>query len=132
MSHCRAAKVAVCLLTNTCVGLGFNTIATLEVRGEGLTWQNLAQPLSNDDRFSVAIVLGMLILDSLLYFLIAWYKEGVFPGKYGVPKPFYFPFQPSYWLGRPFRNKIRAAEPAEVSDNRYILTDKQNKVGRCV
>ena len=29
------------------------------------------------------------------------YVNGVKPGQYGVPKPFYFPFLPSYWLGRP-------------------------------
>ena len=42
------------------------------------------------------------------------YKEAVFPGKYGVPKPFYFLFQPSYWLGRPIRNKVNAAGNGEV------------------
>ena len=30
--------------------------------------------------------------------VLTWYIEGVRPGKYGVAKPFYFPFMPSYWL----------------------------------
>ena len=33
------------------------------------------------------------------------YVNGVKPGQYGVPRPFYFPFQPSYWLGRPLKSK---------------------------
>ena len=34
----------------------------------------------------------MLILDAVLYMLIAVYIEGVWPGDYGLPKPWYFPF----------------------------------------
>ena len=30
------------------------------------------------------------------------YVEAVFPGEYGIPKPFYFPFLPSYWCGLSF------------------------------
>ena len=28
------------------------------------------------------------------------YIDGIWPGEYGVPKPLYFPFLPSYWTGR--------------------------------
>ena len=43
-----------------------------------------------DDDFSMAQVLGLLLLDALLYGLVAWYVEAVFPGEYGVPLPWYF------------------------------------------
>ena len=33
------------------------------------------------------------------------YINGVKPGEYGVPKPFYFPCLPSYWSGAPRRSK---------------------------
>ncbi len=36
-------------------------------------------------------VLVMLVIDSCLYCLIAFYVEAVFPGQYGVPQPWYFP-----------------------------------------
>lgn len=32
----------------------------------------------------------MLLLDSVLYGLVAWYVEAIFPGEYGTPKPWYF------------------------------------------
>ena len=38
------------------------------------------------------------------------YIDGIKPGKYGIAKPLYFPFLPSYWLGRPrnvAKNKVR-------------------------
>jgi hypothetical protein len=38
------------------------------------------------------------------------YVNGVKPGQFGVPKPFYFPFQPSYWLGRPLNSKMKDAQ----------------------
>lgn len=48
------------------------------------------KPVSIDDNFTLAQVLGMLIVDSILYGLVAWYVEAVFPGEYGVPQPWYF------------------------------------------
>ena len=34
-----------------------------------------------------------------LSLLTCRYVEAVFPGSYGIPKPFYFPFTKSYWCG---------------------------------
>lgn len=34
------------------------------------------------------------------------YVEAVFPGSYGIPKPFYFPFTKSYWCGASADNVI--------------------------
>lgn len=48
------------------------------------------KPVSVDDNFTLAQVLGMLLLDSVLYGVVAWYVEAVFPGEYGVPQPWYF------------------------------------------
>ena len=36
----------------------------------------------------------------MLYSIMIWYIEAVYPGKYGVSKPWYFPFLPSYWTKR--------------------------------
>ena len=53
-----------------------------------------------DDALSVQTIMGMLVVDTILYMVLVWYIEGVWPGRYGVAKPLYFPFQPSYWLGQ--------------------------------
>lgn len=52
-----------------------------------------------NDEFCLGIVLAMLIVDMFLYGILTWYIEHVFPGAYGLPKAWYFPFQLSYWLG---------------------------------
>lgn len=41
----------------------------------------------------------MLFVDVIIYSILVWYIEAVFPGKYGISKPWYFPFKPSYWMG---------------------------------
>ena len=53
-----------------------------------------------DDALSIQTVMVMIAFDTVLYMLLVWYIEGVWPGRYGVRKPLYFPFQPSYWLDR--------------------------------
>lgn len=44
------------------------------------------------------------------------YVEAVFPGSYGIPKPFYFPFTKSYWCGLSHDN-IMQVKCEEVSNN---------------
>ena len=55
------------------MGLGTNVLSTLEIRGEGVQGSNVGRALSEDDSFNLAAVYGMLILDSIIYMLIAWY-----------------------------------------------------------
>lgn len=58
--------------------------------GTGIQWSNLFDSVTVDDDFSMAQVLALLVFDSVLYGLVAWYMEAVFPGEYGVPLPSYF------------------------------------------
>lgn len=71
-----------------------------EVQQVGLQWSNLSELAGTDSQLSFAAVALILCLDTLLYFLATWYIEQVAPGRYGVAKPLYFPFLPSYWLGQ--------------------------------
>lgn len=41
----------------------------------------------------------MLLLDVLLYGFLAWYLNQVLPSEYGVARPPWFIFLPSYWYG---------------------------------
>jgi ABC-type Na+ transport system ATPase subunit NatA len=43
----------------------------------------------------------MMFIDIFLYLLLAWYADAVLPSwarEFGVPRPFYFPCMPSYWV----------------------------------
>ncbi|XP_070316352.1 ATP-binding cassette sub-family A member 17-like isoform X2 [Odocoileus virginianus] len=80
-------KIAFCLLSNVAMALGVRLISTFEIRGTGIQWRNLG---SIGGEFNFTQVLLMLLLDSVLYGLVAWYVEALFPGEYGTPKPWYF------------------------------------------
>ena len=75
-------------------------MAQWEMEQVGLQWSNIDQLPILDDHLSFLSISIILALDVVLYMLIAWYLEGVFPGRYGVAKPWYFPFMPSYWCGQ--------------------------------
>jgi ABC-type multidrug transport system ATPase subunit len=101
------AKNAFCLLSSTAIGVGMNIVAKWEIVDEGVNWRNFAKPppvtLSGSapkDNHSLAHVCMMLIIDAVLYQVLAWYIEKVCPGTLGLPQPFYFPFQYSYWFPR--------------------------------
>ena len=94
-----ASKLLPSLLINTNMAFGAQLIGAFEGSGIGLHWNNIFQPASPDDELTFAMVLAMFAFDTILYLLVTWYVEAVFPGEYGMPRKFYFPFQSSYWCG---------------------------------
>ena len=94
------SKLASCLLSNVAMSLGAQLIGKFEGEGTGVQWSNLNHGPSIDDDLTLGYVFWMFAVDSVVYGLIAWYVEAVFPGDYGVPQPWYFPVLPSYWCGK--------------------------------
>ncbi|XP_077983290.1 phospholipid-transporting ATPase ABCA3-like [Glandiceps talaboti] len=92
-------KLAACLLHNTCLGMAIQTISRLESAHIGMTWSTLTVSPAYGYDVPIALIWVMFCVDIILYGLIAWYIEAVFPGEFGIPKPIYFPFMKSYWCG---------------------------------
>ncbi|KAJ7352721.1 hypothetical protein OS493_034326 [Desmophyllum pertusum] len=111
----KGEKAAACLLPNTCLGIATRIIAKFESLEVGLTWGRVSRSPSADDDFSFDMVLGMLVVQSLVYGIITWYVEAVFPGSYGIPKPFYFPFTKTYWCGASSDNIIQVGAEQELN-----------------
>ncbi|XP_008939234.1 PREDICTED: ATP-binding cassette sub-family A member 3-like, partial [Merops nubicus] len=122
MSH--SQKLASCLISNVAMAMGAQLIGMFEGKGTGIQWRDLTKPISVDDNFTLAHVLGMLLLDSVLYGLVAWYVEAVCPGEYGVPQPWYFFLTPSYWCARPRtvvgKEKEEEEDPEKALKSQYI------------
>ncbi|XP_061079781.1 phospholipid-transporting ATPase ABCA3 [Conger conger] len=114
LSH--AQKVSACLISNVAMAMGAQLVGMFEGKGTGIQWHNLFEPVTVDDDFSLAQVMGMLLLDSVLYGLVAWYMEMVFPGEYGVPLPWYFFLLPSYWCGTPRVALLKEKEEEEDAE----------------
>ena len=64
--------MGLCILSNTCVGLGVNVLSIMELRQEGLSFSNFAKPLSLDDQFNMFLVVFMLAVDTVLYMILYW------------------------------------------------------------
>uniref|UniRef100_A0A668AEL9 ATP binding cassette subfamily A member 1 n=1 Tax=Myripristis murdjan TaxID=586833 RepID=A0A668AEL9_9TELE len=122
------AKVFASLLSPVAFGFGCEYFALFEEQGVGIQWKNLvSSPLEEDD-FSLTTALIMMYFDSFLYGVLTWYIEAVFPGQYGIPRPWYFPFTKSYWLGErasqtsklPQSPVCMEEEPAHLEPGVYI------------
>ncbi|XP_042638708.1 phospholipid-transporting ATPase ABCA7 [Orycteropus afer afer] len=113
-------RVAASLLSPVAFGFGCESLALLEEQGEGAQWHNMATGPAADV-FSLAQASGLLLLDAALYGLATWYLEAVWPGQYGIPEPWNFPFRRSYWCG-PLLPKDRA--PSSPPQDPEVLVEE--------
>ncbi|XP_013865526.1 ATP-binding cassette sub-family A member 3 [Austrofundulus limnaeus] len=111
-----AQKVSACLISNVAMAMGAQLIGMFEGKGTGIQWSNLFDSVTVDDDFSMAQVLCLLLFDSVLYGLVTWYIEAVFPGEYGVPLPSYFFLLPSYWCSTPRMALVNEKEEEEDAE----------------
>ncbi len=68
------------LLSPVAFGFGCSYMARYEEQGLGIQWSNIAYSPIPEDDFSMLGVIMMLVFDALIYGLIMWYVEAVFPG----------------------------------------------------
>lgn len=96
-----AIKTVASIFPTSALGLGGKYFLFYELEGAGAQWENLASSPRERDAFNLMYVLVMTCVDTVVYFVLAWYIENVHPGTYGIPKPWYYPFTSSYWCGMP-------------------------------
>uniref|UniRef100_A0A8C1PR36 P-type phospholipid transporter n=1 Tax=Cyprinus carpio TaxID=7962 RepID=A0A8C1PR36_CYPCA len=85
-------------LSPVAFGFGTEYLSRYEEQGLGLQWDNIRTSPLEGDEYSFFTSIHMMLLDAVIYAFLAWYLDNVFPGQYGIGRPFYFPLQPSYWL----------------------------------
>eukprot|EP00116_Pleurobrachia_bachei_P004852 sb/3465114/ len=92
-------RYSSCLLSSTCMGYGANIISKWETMKEGLQFDNVGKQTSDLDLFTFGDVMLMIFVDIVVYSLLTWYIEAVFPGEYGIKqKPWFFVTR-KYWFG---------------------------------
>uniref|UniRef100_A0A672UYN6 P-type phospholipid transporter n=1 Tax=Strigops habroptila TaxID=2489341 RepID=A0A672UYN6_STRHB len=92
-------KIFASLLSPVAFGFGCEYFALFEEQGVGVQWDNFFESPLEEDGFSITTSAVMMMFDTFLYGVMTWYIESVFPGQYGIPRPWYFPFTKSYWFG---------------------------------
>ena len=104
-----STKVAACLLAPTCFALGANVIGDFEGGSVGIQSENTSQVARG---ISFDVVIGMVIIDFVIYSLLAWYLDKVLNWEHGRRLPFYFLCSPAYWNGEE-QPKQSAVQPFE-------------------
>uniref|UniRef100_A0A3Q1B3N0 ABC transporter domain-containing protein n=1 Tax=Amphiprion ocellaris TaxID=80972 RepID=A0A3Q1B3N0_AMPOC len=127
-------KSAMSLFSPTCFSYASQYASRYEAQGEGIQWSNsYTSPLAGDTA-SFGWLCWLMLIDSILYFIIGGYIRMVFPGKYGIPAPWYFPFKLSFWadLCCCSQSKSRAAGSGLLftnimQSNQPVLSDDKGK-----
>uniref|UniRef100_A0A803TXY9 ATP binding cassette subfamily A member 12 n=1 Tax=Anolis carolinensis TaxID=28377 RepID=A0A803TXY9_ANOCA len=92
-----SVKSLLSLLSPTAFSYASQYIARYEEQGIGLQWDNMySSPMLGDDT-NFCWMCWLILMDSFIYLILGWYIRKVFPGKYGMAAPWYFPLLPSYW-----------------------------------
>lgn len=69
------------MLSCVAFGYGCENFAKYEEQGIGIQWSNIAQNPEDGDRYSFIVSILMMLVDALIYWLLTWYIENVFPGN---------------------------------------------------
>uniref|UniRef100_A0A669QJ45 ATP binding cassette subfamily A member 12 n=1 Tax=Phasianus colchicus TaxID=9054 RepID=A0A669QJ45_PHACC len=93
-----SVKSLLSLLSPTAFSYASQYIARYEAQGIGLQWDNMYKSPMIGDNTSFGWMCWLILVDSFIYFILGWYIRNVFPGRYGMAAPWYFPLLPSYWL----------------------------------
>ncbi|XP_069503524.1 phospholipid-transporting ATPase ABCA7 isoform X2 [Ambystoma mexicanum] len=91
-------RIFASFLSPVAFGFGCEYLSLYEEQGIGIQWYNLNSRPVEGDPYTFSSSLLLLLLDAAIYGAATWYVEAVFPGQYGIPKPWNFPFQRSYWF----------------------------------
>eukprot|EP01134_Creolimax_fragrantissima_P001244 CFRG1244T1 len=111
------AKLLVSLLSPTAFGLGTKVISRYEEQGKELDFSSIRTPATFNDDFTLGLACAMLLLDSVLYLLIALYVDNVFPGTYGIPQKWYYFVTSTYWRGNHDGQHVDDTDTTECPNN---------------
>ncbi|EFA83671.1 hypothetical protein PPL_02737 [Heterostelium album PN500] len=81
------------LLSPVVFAKGLTDLAIASDMG-GIRWSQIS---NNSPVFPLLMVYRWILLDGIIFIVLGWYIDNVFPGEFGTPKPFYFFLTPSYW-----------------------------------
>ena len=90
-------KLSASLLSTSAFGMASKYIAFYENGGTGIHWSNINKSPLENDSFTCLLAVKCMIIDCFIYIILTWYIENINPG-YGIPKPWYYLFQYSYWF----------------------------------
>ncbi|CAG7716861.1 unnamed protein product [Allacma fusca] len=117
----RVSKYWSCLLVgNIPISYVCYIFAMFEGTSAGVQWSNITEGTTPDDDFSILDCIVMMLVNAGVSMIAGFYIELVWPGKYGVPLPWYFPFTKWYWT-----NGIQQGSTLDLGND--VASNKRNK-----
>lgn len=95
------------LSSTVAFGYGCQLLGVYELQSVGVNWKNFYSSPYDSGGLSMNTLCLVMLLDAFIYMLLTWYIENIAPGEFGIARPLYFPFQPSYWLGESYKKKFK-------------------------
>ncbi|CAF2630332.1 unnamed protein product [Rotaria sp. Silwood2] len=122
-------KIIACLSSTVSFGIGCDYIARFEGMARGIQWNNINKGAKPNDNFTFLYCMIMMLVDSILYMILTVYIENIFPGEYGIPQPWYYPFTKTYWCGykaKKNQQRINELNQNQTNVNTNIENDYDN------
>ncbi|XP_029356365.1 ATP-binding cassette sub-family A member 1 [Echeneis naucrates] len=119
-------RVFASFLSPVAFGFGCEYFSQYEEQGVGIQWYNLHSSPVEGDGYSFTTSIIMLYVDAFIYATAAWYIEAVFPGEFGIPRPWYFIFQINYWGGVPLEAGMPIPPAPADQDEDHIEPEPSN------
>uniref|UniRef100_A0A3Q0SZ76 Cholesterol transporter ABCA5 n=1 Tax=Amphilophus citrinellus TaxID=61819 RepID=A0A3Q0SZ76_AMPCI len=85
----------LCLLSPSAFSIGIAQVVYLEAQGDGAVFSSLT-----NGPHPLYVPLLMLVVDCILYLLLAIYLDQVLPGDFGMRRSLVYFLKPSYWSKR--------------------------------
>uniref|UniRef100_A0A672JQR1 P-type phospholipid transporter n=1 Tax=Salarias fasciatus TaxID=181472 RepID=A0A672JQR1_SALFA len=121
-------RVFASFLSPVAFGFGCEYFSQYEEQGVGIQWYNLRSSPMEGDTYNFTTSIVMLYADACIYAIAAWYIEAVFPGEYGIPRPWYFIFQVNYWGGVPLEAGMPIPPAPTEQDDDHIEPEPSNLI----
>ncbi|XP_070199001.1 phospholipid-transporting ATPase ABCA3-like isoform X2 [Littorina saxatilis] len=118
----RWEKVAASLVFGHALGFGIIIISKHDQANVPLTWSKLTEPMDYEDTMSMMDVWLMLLVDTGIHLLVAWYLDNVAPGDFGLPKPFNFFLTKAHFFGHADSSGARHPDTEGV-DRKFFESD---------
>ncbi|XP_061563619.1 ATP-binding cassette sub-family A member 5 isoform X1 [Cololabis saira] len=97
----------LCLLSPSAFSIGIAQVVYLEAQGDGAVFSSLV-----NGPHPLYVPLIMLVVDCVLYLLLAVYLDQVLPGEFGLRRSLVYFLKPSYWS----KQRRRYVEVSSVYD----------------
>ena len=107
------AKWGCSLLSPVALALGMSEAVAKVAAGIPINMSTIFEG-TQAPGYSISSTILILIIDTVLYFFLAWYLDNVVPGEYGVKRPWYFLFTGSYWSAK--KHAIEKIDMASLID----------------